>query len=71
MEKTLQGFDPEMSFAEGLKKQWENRAAFAMKYPREVACYEIIRHSRHGDDIVEESLKGFKDNHGRILRIMR
>jgi len=27
MGKTLQGFDPEMSFAEGLKKQWENRAA--------------------------------------------
>ena len=60
MAKTLQGFDPEMSFAEGLKKQWENRAAFAMKFPKEVACYEIIRRSRHGDDIVEESLKGFK-----------
>ncbi|HZZ76355.1 MAG TPA: TetR/AcrR family transcriptional regulator [Puia sp.] len=60
MAKTLQEFDPEMSFAEGLKKQWENRAAFAMKFPKEVACYEIIRRSRHGDDIVEESLKGFK-----------
>jgi TetR/AcrR family transcriptional repressor of multidrug resistance operon len=64
MVKTLQGFDPEMSFAEGLKKQWENRAAFAIKYPREVACYEIIRHSKHGDDIVEESLKGFKKTMG-------
>ena len=60
MAKTLQGFNPQMGFAEGLRKQWENRADFALKFPKEVACYEIIRHSRHGDDIVEESLKGFK-----------
>jgi len=66
MAKTLQGFDPEMSFAEGLKKQWENRVAFAMKFPKEVACYEIIRRSRHGDDIVEESLKGFKATMGNF-----
>jgi TetR/AcrR family transcriptional regulator, multidrug resistance operon repressor len=61
MEKTLQGFDSKMRFAEGLKKQWENRAAFALKYPREVACYEIMRHSNHGDVITDESLKGFKE----------
>ena len=64
MEKTLQGFDPEMSFGVGLKKQWENRSAFAIKYPGEVACYEIIRHSRHGDDILEGSMKGFKATMG-------
>ncbi|HEY2648769.1 MAG TPA: hypothetical protein VGI38_06230, partial [Puia sp.] len=46
--------------------QWENRAAFAMKFPKEVACYEIIRRSRHGDDIVEESLKGFKATMGNF-----
>lgn len=66
MEKTLQGFDPSMSFAVGLKKQWENRAAFAIKFPREVACYEIIRHSRHGDDIIEGSLRGFKATMGEF-----
>src|SRR5450631_3789241 len=64
MAKTLQGFNPQMSFAEGLRKQWENRASFALKFPKEVACYEIIRRSRHGDDIVEESLKGFKATMG-------
>jgi len=58
--KTLQGFSPTMSFAEGLKKQWENRSAFALKYPNEVACFEIIRHSQHGDYILEESMKDFK-----------
>jgi len=67
MAKTLQDFDPDMSFAEGLKKQWENRAAFAMKFPKEVACYEIIRRSRHGDDIVEESLRGFKAIMGNFM----
>jgi AcrR family transcriptional regulator len=61
MEKTLQGFDSKMGFAEGLKKQWENRAAFALKFPREVACYEIIRHSNHGEVIADGSLKGFKE----------
>jgi AcrR family transcriptional regulator len=60
MAKTLQGFDPHMGFAGGLRKQWENRAAFALKNPKEVAYYEIIRRSRQGDNIVEESFKGFK-----------
>ena len=58
--KTLQGFSPKMGFAAGLKKQWENRAAFALRYPNEVACYEIIRHSQHGEYIMEESMKDFK-----------
>lgn len=60
MSKTLKDFSPDMSFAEGLRKQWENRSAFALKYPMEVACYEIIRHSGHGEYIVSESLQGFK-----------
>jgi TetR/AcrR family transcriptional repressor of multidrug resistance operon len=60
MSKTLQGFSAKMSFADGLKKQWENRSAFALKYPNEIACYEIIRHSQHGDYILQESMKDFK-----------
>jgi AcrR family transcriptional regulator len=60
MSETLKNFSPSMSFAEGLKKQWENRARFALKYPKEVACYEIIRHSAHGEYIAEQSLQGFK-----------
>jgi len=59
--ETLKGFSADMSFKEGLKKQWENRARFALKYPREVAAYEIIRHSTHGDYILTESMKGFKE----------
>jgi TetR/AcrR family transcriptional repressor of multidrug resistance operon len=68
MKVTLKDFSPEMHFAEGLKKQWENRAAFAIKYPKEVACYEIMRHSSHGEYIAAASLKGFKETMGAFCR---
>jgi TetR/AcrR family transcriptional repressor of multidrug resistance operon len=58
--ETLKDFSPAMPFKEGLKKQWENRSGFALKYPKEVSCFEIIRHSSHGDYILQESLKDFK-----------
>lgn len=58
---TLRDFSAEMSFAEGLKKQWENRAAFAIQFPKEVAFFEIMRHSPHGDHLLQESIGEFKD----------
>ncbi len=60
MQNTLKDFSSKMPFAEGLKKQWENRSAFAIQFPLEVACYEILRHSTHGEFILEESFKDFK-----------
>jgi len=59
--ETLKGFSADMSFREGLKKQWENRARFALKYPTEVACYEIIRHSTHGVYVLAGSVKQFRE----------
>src|SRR5215510_12794180 len=56
-DETLNGFSIDMSFRDGLKKQWENRSRFALKYPLEVAAYEIIRHSTHGSYILEKSMK--------------
>lgn len=44
-EITLKGFDPSMSFEEGLKVQWINRAKYCLKYPNEVHFLEQIRHS--------------------------
>jgi len=58
---TLKDFSPDLSFSEGLKKQWQNRAAFALQYPNEVACFEIIRHSSHGEQILQDSIQGFKE----------
>jgi len=60
MLNTLKGFSANMHFAAGLKIQWKNRAAFAIKFPREVACYEILRNTQYGDYIMQESLKEFK-----------
>ena len=60
-DETLNGFSVDMPFREGLKKQWENRSRFALKYPMEVAAYEIIRHSTHGEYILAKSMKRFGD----------
>ena len=60
LSEMLKDFSSNMSFKEGLKKQWENRSRVALKHPKEAACYEIIRHSSHGDYILKESLKDFK-----------
>ncbi|WP_316633508.1 TetR/AcrR family transcriptional regulator [uncultured Flavobacterium sp.] len=57
---TVKDFSPEMSFEEGLWRQWENRANFAMKYPKEVAFFEIIKHSPHSETILA-SIKEFAE----------
>ncbi|MEL1256109.1 TetR/AcrR family transcriptional regulator [Flavobacterium sp. DGU38] len=54
------GFLPTMSFKEGLRKQWENRARFALKYPLKVACWELLSHSSYRESILNESLSEFK-----------
>lgn len=66
--ETLKDFDPSMPFKEGLRKQWENRMRFVLKYPLEMACYEIIRHSGHGEYIFTESMKDFKSIMGSFFK---
>ncbi|MGK4568237.1 TetR/AcrR family transcriptional regulator [Flavobacterium sp. 3HN19-14] len=58
---TLKDFSPTMSFRDGLRKQWENRAAFALEYTNEVICFEIIRHSPHGEEILQTIVIDFKE----------
>lgn len=57
---TIKNFSPDMSFEEGLWRQWENRADFTMKYPKEVAFFEIVKHSPHSETILD-SIKEFSD----------
>jgi AcrR family transcriptional regulator len=57
---TIKDFSAEMTFEEGLWRQWENRADFTMKYPKRVAFFEIIKHSPHADTILD-SIKEFSD----------
>lgn len=62
------GFSPEMSFKDGLWKQWENRIAFARENPLEVACFEQMRHSPYADEILQsEALMEFKSLMGRFF----
>src|SRR5918912_1257364 len=43
-EVTLRDFDPEMSFEQGLKVQWINRAHYCLEHPRESHFLEQIKH---------------------------
>lgn len=56
----VKDFSPTMPFKEGLRKQWENRSRFSLKYPLQVACWELLSHSSYRDYILEESLSDFK-----------
>lgn len=44
-EATLKNFDSSMSFSEGLKVQWINRAKYCLANPDEMHFLEQIRHS--------------------------
>lgn len=44
-EATLQNFDPDMGFEEGLWLQWKNRFAHNMKYPNHIYFMEQFRTS--------------------------
>lgn len=59
-DEMVKDFSPAMPFKEGLRKQWENRARFVIKYPLRVACWELLCHSSHRDYIMKESLQDFK-----------
>ena len=67
---TLDGFDAGMSFEEGLKVQWINRARFFLKHPEEMHFLEQIRfspfHDRAGHAAgggkFQETMKAFVQN---------
>lgn len=48
-ESTLKGFDPSMSFEEGLKVQWMNRARYSIENPMSAHFLEQIKYSPYHD----------------------
>jgi AcrR family transcriptional regulator len=58
-EATIQDFDPAMHFAEGMKVQWKNRAAFFTRHPVELEFMEQIRYSPMHEKIRETIMKKF------------
>ncbi len=62
-EATLIDFDPAMSFSEGLKVQWMNRAKYCIQYSDEMHFLEQIRHS----PLQEKSLELLGDNFKMVM----
>ncbi|SHL10300.1 TetR/AcrR family transcriptional regulator [Flavobacterium chilense] len=56
----LVGFSSEMSFTEGLRKQWENRSKYALTFVLETTCFELLKHSTYGEAILAEITTDFK-----------
>jgi AcrR family transcriptional regulator len=67
-EATLKGFDPEMSFEEGLWIQWKNRAGYMMKNPVHACFYERLRASDYKDKMVETVTIRFRDAMGQFMQ---
>jgi AcrR family transcriptional regulator len=63
-DETLAGFDPAMSFAEGLRVQWINRARYCLQNPREAHFIEQMRHSPF-------HLREGSAHHGTFVAAMR
>lgn len=63
VEYSLKGFDPGMSFEEGLKVQWKNRLEFFLKHPAEMEFLEIIRYTV----FYEQVAKMMKSNFGASM----
>jgi AcrR family transcriptional regulator len=55
----LEGFDPEMDFATGLKLQWKNRLKYFMKYPLHIEFTEHIRQTPLYEKVMQLQGKKF------------
>lgn len=51
----LEGFDPEMPFAEGMKVQWLNRARYSLANPIEAHFLEQIRYTPFHEQVAKAS----------------
>jgi TetR/AcrR family transcriptional repressor of multidrug resistance operon len=52
----IKDFSSDMSFKDGLWKQWQNRAAFALANPIEVKCFEAMKHTPYAEAIMKSGL---------------
>lgn len=52
----IKDFSSDMAFKEGLWKQWQNRATFAIENPVEVKCFEAMKHTPYAEAIMKSGL---------------
>jgi TetR/AcrR family transcriptional regulator, multidrug resistance operon repressor len=67
-EATLQNFNPEMSFEEGLKIQWLNRARFFIANPKSMHFMEQIKYSPYHEICLQRMDKRFSDELSLFMR---
>jgi AcrR family transcriptional regulator len=65
---SLKNFDPDMHFAEGLKLQWQNRAAFFINNPLEVQFIEKMRYTQMYEQVTEVLKHNFGAVMGKFVR---
>ncbi len=63
----LHNFDPKMSFAEGLRKQWENRARFNLENSMASCFFEQIKHTPYRDRIMSAITSDFAKVMGEFM----
>lgn len=68
VEYSLKGFDPEMSFEEGLTIQWKNRMKFFLKHPAEMEFLEIIRYTVFYEQVAKMMKSNFGTSMDRFMR---
>ncbi|MRX67458.1 transcriptional regulator, TetR family [Flavobacterium resistens] len=66
-DEMLVGFSSEMSFVDGLRKQWENRSKFEIIFSLQATCFELLKHSTYGDAILSEISSDFKDEMTKFI----
>ncbi len=67
LRESLHDFDPEMHFAEGLRKQWQNRANHFLQHPLDVEFIEKMRYSHLYDKVSGQIYLTFKDVMGKFV----
>ncbi|TDP01629.1 TetR/AcrR family transcriptional regulator [Flavobacterium sp. 245] len=66
-EEMLVGFSSEMSFVDGLHKQWENRSNYTINHSLETSCFELLKHSTYGDAILADITSDFRDEMTKFI----
>lgn len=66
-EEMLVGFSSEMSFVDGLRKQWDNRSKFTINFPLQTDCIELLKHSTYGESIFSEITTDFKEEMTKFI----
>lgn len=67
-ELMLEGFDPDFSFADGLRHQWEHRAKCMLENPMSCKMIEQLRTSSYQEKIFESMIDTFKKNLGVFMK---